>query len=43
MIKAVGDSMAQTINDGDWCFVDVSLNSAISDGIYLIKIKKNII
>ena len=39
MIKAVGDSMSPTINDGDWCFVDVSLNSAISDGIYLIKVK----
>lgn len=39
MIKAVGDSMSPTINDGDWCFVDVSLNSAISDGIYLIRVK----
>lgn len=39
MIKAVGDSMSPTINDGDWCFVDLSLNSAISDGIYLIKVK----
>ena len=37
MIKAVGDSMAQTINDGDWCLVDTSLNSATSDGIYLIR------
>ena len=42
MIKAVGDSMSPTINDGDWCFVDVSLNSAISDGVYLIKIKSGI-
>ena len=39
LIKAVGDSMSPTINDGDWCFVDISLNSAISDGIYLIKVK----
>lgn len=38
MIKAIGDSMSPTINDGDWCFVDVTLNSAISDGIYLIKV-----
>lgn len=38
MIKAVGDSMAQTINDGDWCLVDTSLNSATSDGIYLIRL-----
>ena len=29
--------MAQTINDGDWCLVDTSLNSATSDGIYLIR------
>ena len=42
MIKAMGDSMSPTINDGDWCFVDVSLNSAISDGVYLIKIKSGI-
>ena len=42
MIKAMGDSMSPTINDGDWCFVDVSLNSAVSDGIYLIKIKSGI-
>ena len=39
MIKAVGDSMSPTINDGDWCFVDLSLKSAISDGIYLVKVK----
>ena len=42
MIKAMGDSMSPTINDGDWCFVDVSLNSAVSDGVYLIKIKSGI-
>lgn len=39
IVKATGDSMSPTINDGDWCFVDISLNSAISDGIYLIRVK----
>ena len=42
MIKAMGDSMSPTINDGDWCFVDISFKSAISDGIYLIRNKSGI-
>lgn len=37
MIRAVGDSMTPTINDGDWILVDISNQQAVSDGIYLIK------
>ncbi len=42
MIRAVGDSMSPTINDEDWCLVDLSLNSLVSDGIYLIRSKSGV-
>lgn len=36
IVKAVGDSMAPTINDGDFVFVDVSNQSMGSDGVYCL-------
>ena len=38
MIRAQGDSMKPTIEDGDWVWVDISNNFVGSDGIYLIKL-----
>jgi cyanate lyase len=37
MMRAQGDSMTPTINDGDFVWVDISNNFISSDGIYLIK------
>lgn len=42
MIKTCGDSMAPTINEGDWCLVDISLNSLLSDGLYLIRLSSGL-
>lgn len=36
IVKAVGDSMYPTINDGDFVFVDISNSSMNSDGIYVL-------
>lgn len=36
IVRAVGDSMQPTINDGDFVFVDTSSQSMTSDGIYVI-------
>ncbi len=36
IVKAVGDSMQPTINDGDFVFVDISSQSMGSDGIYVL-------
>lgn len=36
IVKAVGDSMQPTINDGDFVFVDISNQSMGSDGIYCL-------
>lgn len=37
MFQATGDTMAETIRDGDWVLVDTSNKTLLSDGIYLIK------
>ena len=37
MIKAQGDSMSPTINEGDFVWIDLSNNFISSDGVYLIK------
>ncbi len=37
IVKAVGDSMATTINDGDFVFVDTTSQAMGSDGIYVLK------
>lgn len=36
IVRAVGDSMQPTINDGDFVFVDISNQSMGSDGIYVL-------
>lgn len=36
IVRAIGDSMQPTINDGDFVFVDTSSQSMTSDGIYVI-------
>lgn len=42
LIRASGDSMTPTINDGDRVWVDVSNNFFSSDGIYLIRVASSI-
>lgn len=42
LIRASGDSMEPTINDGDRLWVDISNNYYSSDGIYLIRIASSI-
>lgn len=37
MLKVQGDSMEDTLSDGDWVLVDASHNFLGSDGLYLIK------
>lgn len=36
MLRVQGDSMEDTLSDGDWVLVDVSHNFLDSDGLYLI-------
>lgn len=43
LIRATGDSMEPTINDGDRVWVDTSNNYFTSDGIYLIRIASSIV
>lgn len=43
LIRAAGDSMEPTINDGDRVWVDTSNNFVSSDGIYLIRIASSIV
>lgn len=43
LIRATGDSMEPTINDGDRVWVDTANNFVSSDGIYLIRISSTIV
>lgn len=36
IVKAIGDSMQPTINDGDFVFIDIANQSMGSDGIYVL-------
>ena len=38
LIKAVGDSMTPTVNDGDYVFVDISNQAINSDGVYVLRL-----
>lgn len=38
IIKAVGDSMTPTVQDGDYVFVDVSNQYITSDGVYVLRL-----
>lgn len=38
IIKAVGDSMTPTVQDGDYVFVDISNQFVTSDGVYVLRL-----
>lgn len=38
IIKAVGDSMTPTVQDGDYVFVDISNQFVTSDGVYVLSL-----
>lgn len=38
IIKAVGDSMTPTVQDGDYVFVDISNQYITSDGVYVLRL-----
>jgi phage repressor protein C with HTH and peptisase S24 domain len=38
IIKAVGDSMIPTVQDGDYVFVDISNQYITSDGVYVLRL-----
>ncbi len=38
MFRITGDSMFPTLKDGDYVFLDTSVNSLTSDGLYLIEL-----
>lgn len=42
ILRTRGDSMQPTINDGDIVWVDISVNSPMGDGLYLIRIRSDL-
>lgn len=39
LIKATGDSMTPTVQDGDYVFVDISNQYITSDGVYVLRLQ----